>query len=78
MRFPDSFGLSSNQRRAVKHGLVIAGLITAVWMYGIEGDPTWREPAKDGLVYWVVDPSDHYGTVTTGAPDAYPCSLAFA
>jgi hypothetical protein len=47
--------LTDAQRRAVRHGLAIAGVIAAAWMYLVVGDATWQHPAADGLVYWGVD-----------------------
>lgn len=66
------------RRRAVRHGLAIAGIIAAAWMYLVVGDATWQHPAADGLVYWAVDPSDPYPGATVGGKDAYLYSPAFA
>jgi hypothetical protein len=70
--------LSDSQRRAVRHGLAIAGVIAAAWMYLVVGDQTWRHPAADGLVYWGVNVSDPYAGATVGGANAYLYSPAFA
>jgi hypothetical protein len=70
--------LSESQRRAVRHGLAIAGVIAAAYMYVVVGDPTWRNPAADGLVYWGVNVSDPYAGATVGGANAYLYSPAFA
>lgn len=66
------------RRRALRHGLAIAGVIAAIWMYAVVGDPTWRHPAADGLVYWSVNPADPYPGATVGGKDAFLYSPAFA
>jgi hypothetical protein len=66
------------RRRALRHGLAIAGLIVAAYMYVVIGDPTWRNPGADGLVYWAVDPGDPYRGATVGGANAYLYSPAFA
>ena len=70
--------LSPEQRRAVRHGLAIAGLVVAAWMYGVVGDTTWQRPAADGLVYWGVNVNDPYAGATVGGANAYLYSPAFA
>jgi len=72
------FQLTHSQRRAVRHGLVIAGLIVAAWVYGVSGDTTWQRPAADGLVYWGVNVADPYAGSTVGGANAYLYSPAFA
>lgn len=76
MRAPT--GLTDAQRRATRHGLVIAGLIVAAWMYLVVGDTTWQRPAADGLVYWGVNAADPYAGATVGGANAYLYSPAFA
>jgi hypothetical protein len=66
------------RRRALRHGLAIAGVIAAAWMYMVVGDATWRHPAADGLIYWSVNPADPYPGATVGGKDAYLYSPAFA
>jgi glycosyl transferase family 87 len=66
------------RRRALRHGLAIAGVIAAAWMYLVVGDATWRHPAADGLIYWAVNPADPYPGATVGGKDAYLYSPAFA
>jgi hypothetical protein len=66
------------RRRAIRHGLVIAGLLTAAFMYLIVGDETWRRPGADGLVYWAVDPADPYRDASVGGVNAFLYSPAFA
>ena len=73
-----SIARSADRRRPILHGLALAGVIVAVWMYAIVGDPTWREPGKDALVYWGVDPADPYAGSTVGGANAYLYSPAFA
>ena len=70
--------LTDAQRRAVRHGLAIAGVIVAAWMYLVVGDTTWQRPAADGLVYWGVKVSDPYAGSTVGGVNAYLYSPAFA
>jgi hypothetical protein len=70
--------LTEAQRRAIRHGLAIAGVIVAAWMYLVVGDTTWQRPAADGLVYWGVDVSDPYAGATVGGANAYLYSPAFA
>jgi hypothetical protein len=67
-----------DRRTAVRHGLVLAGVITAIWLHLVVGDPGWRSPLMDGLVYWGVDPSDPYRGAAVGAGGAYLYSPAFA
>jgi hypothetical protein len=71
-------GSRVGRTRALKHGLAIAGVIAAVWMYVVVGDATWRHPAADGLIYWAVDPANPYPGATVGGKDAYLYSPAFA
>ena len=60
--------LTDQQRRAVRHGLAISGLIVAAYFYIVVGDTTWQRPAADGLIYWGVDLSDLYaGSTVCGA-----------
>jgi hypothetical protein len=66
------------RRRALRHGLAIAGVIAAAWMYLVVGDPTWRNPGADGVIYWAVDPANPYPGATVGGKDAYLYSPAFA
>jgi hypothetical protein len=66
------------RRRALRHGLAIAGLLVAFWIYVIVGDETWKRPAADGLVYWAVDPGNPYQGATVGGANAYLYSPAFA
>lgn len=66
------------RRRALRHGLAIAGVIAAAWMYLVVGDATWRNPGADGVIYWAVDPSNPYPGATVGGKDAYLYSPAFA
>ncbi len=70
--------LSPSQQRALRHGLALAGVITAVWMYLVVGDRTWANPAADGLVYWGVNLSRLYDGSTVGGVNAYLYSPAFA
>lgn len=70
--------LTESQRRAVRHGLAIAGVIFAAYMYLIVGDDTWRRPTADGLIYWGVNPADPYAGATVGGANAYLYSPAFA
>jgi glycosyl transferase family 87 len=66
------------RRRAIRHGLAIAGLIAAAYMYVVVGDATWRNPGADGVIYWAVDPGNPYPGATVGGKDAYLYSPAFA
>ena len=70
--------ITDAQRRAVRDGLAIAGLIVAAYMYVIVGDKTWQRPAADGLVYWGVNAADPYAGATVGGANAYLYSPAFA
>ena len=70
--------LSESRKRAVRHGLVIAGLLATAWMYLVVGDRTWANPAADGLIYWSVNLSDPYAGSTVGGANAYLYSPAFA
>ena len=76
MRAP--IALTDAQRRAVHHGLAIAGLIVAAWMYVVVGDKTWQRPAADGLIYWGVNAADPYAGATVGGANAYLYSPVFA
>ena len=69
--------LTDSQRRAVRHGAVVAGLIATVWMYAL-GVATWQRPAADGLVYWGVNIADPYAGAAVGGENAYLYSPAFA
>ncbi len=69
---------SADRLRPIRHGLALAGVIIAVWMYVVVGDPTWREPGRDALVYWGVDPANPYEGSTVGGVNAYLYSPAFA
>jgi hypothetical protein len=66
------------RRRALRHGLAIAGVLAAAWMYLIVGDRTWQNPGADALVYWGVDLADPYRNATVGGLNAYLYSPAFA
>jgi glycosyl transferase family 87 len=70
--------LTNSQRRAIRHGGVLAGLIVAAWMYLVVGGRTMPSLAADGLVYWGVDVSDPYAGATVGGTNAYLYSPAFA
>lgn len=70
--------LSPSQQRALRHGLAIAGVIVAAYMYAVVGDDTWRRPTADGLIYWGVNPGDPYAGATVGGVNAYLYSPAFA
>ena len=70
--------LSESRRRAIRHGLAIAGVLAAAWMYLVVGDRTWAKPAADGLVYWGVNISAPYAGSTVGGANAYLYSPAFA
>jgi hypothetical protein len=70
--------LAPDRRTAVRHGLMLAGVITAIWMHVVVGDPGWRSPLMDGLVYWGVNPSDPYRGAAVGVGGAYLYSPAFA
>ena len=73
-----SIARSADRRRPILHGLALAGVIVAVYMYAVVGDPTWREPGKDALVYYGVDPANPYVGSTVGGVNAYLYSPAFA
>jgi hypothetical protein len=66
------------RRRALRHGLAIAGVIAAAWMYLVVRDTTWQHPGADALVYWGVDLADPYRNATVGGLNAYLYSPAFA
>jgi hypothetical protein len=66
------------RRRALRDGLVIAGLLGMVYFYLVLGDANWHGPTADGLIYWAVDPADPYRNATVGAANAYLYSPAFA
>jgi hypothetical protein len=70
--------LNPSQQRALRHGLAIAGVIAAAYMYIVVGDDTWRRPTADGLIYWGVNPGDPYAGATVGGVNAYLYSPAFA
>ena len=72
------FHLTDSQRKAVRHGAVVAGLLVAAWMYLVVGDTTWQRPAADGLIYWGVNISAPYDGATVGGANAYLYSPAFA
>jgi glycosyl transferase family 87 len=74
----DEVSRSAARRRALRHGLAIAGVIAAAWMYLVVGDATWRNPGADGVIYWAVDPGNPYPGATVGGKDAYLYSPAFA
>ena len=59
--------LSESRRRAIRHGLAIAGVLAAAWMYLVVGDRTWAKPAADGFVYWGVNISAPYAGSTVGS-----------
>ena len=73
-----SMRLTYERRRAIRHGLAVAGLIVAAYFYIVVGDTTWQRPAADGLIYWGVDLSDLYAGSTVGGANAYLYSPAFA
>src|ERR1044071_6317959 len=56
---------------AVRHGLVLMGLIIAGWLYLSVGARTWATPASDGLIYWAVDPASPYAGSFVGGTGAY-------
>jgi hypothetical protein len=62
----------------VVHGLMVAGVIAAVWMHVVVGDPGWRKPLLDGFAYWSVDPSDPYRNGGVGSGGAFLYSPAIA
>jgi hypothetical protein len=66
------------RRRALRDGLMIAGLLATAYWYLVLGDANWRGPSADGLVYWDVDPANPYAGATVGALNAYLYSPAFA
>ena len=63
---------------AVRHGLVLTGLIIAAWMYLVVGDRTWQHIGADGVIYWGVDPANPYPGAEVGGLGAYLYSPAFA
>jgi hypothetical protein len=74
----DEASRAAARRRAIRHGLAIAGVIAAAYMYLVVGDATWRNPGADGVIYWRVDPGNPYPGATVGGKDAYLYSPAFA
>ena len=64
--------LSESRRRAIRHGLAIAGVLAAEWMYLVVGDRTWAKPAADGFVYWGVNISAPYAGSTVGSLSRLP------
>jgi hypothetical protein len=70
--------LTDERRRAIRHGLELAGLIVAGYFYLVIGDTTYARPAADGLVYWGVNVADPYAGSTVGGVNAYLYSPAFA
>ena len=58
--------LSAPHRRAFGHGLMIAGVLVALWMYGIVRDPTWQRPGGDSVAYWGINLADPYAGATEG------------
>ena len=68
----------SFRRRALRDGLVISGLLAAVYFYGVLGDGSRHALAADGLIYWAVDPAAPYVGATVGGENAYLYSPAFA
>ena len=62
----------------MRHGLAVAGVFAAAYVYLVLGDGTWRNPGADALVYWAVDPSDPYAGSQLGGENAYLYSPAFA
>ena len=70
--------ITSSQRRAIRHGAVVAGLIVAFWVYVVLQDPTWRHPGTAGLVYWGANLDHLYEGSTVGGANAYLYSPAFA
>ena len=66
------------RRRALRDGLVISGLLAAVYFYGVLGDGSRHGLAADGLIYWAVDPAAPYAGATVGGVNAYLYSPAFA
>jgi hypothetical protein len=66
-----------SRRRALRHGLVLAGLIVAVYMYVVVGDQSWSRIGTDSLAYWSADPADPYAGATVGGDNAYLYSPAF-
>jgi hypothetical protein len=76
---PDAAAVRTRARMAaVRHGLVLTGLIIAAWMYLVVGDRTWANPGSDGLIYWAVDPANPYAGSFVGGAGAYLYSPAFA
>jgi hypothetical protein len=70
--------LSEPRRRAIRHGLAVAGVIAAAYVYVVLGDGTWRNPGADALVYWAVDPADPYAGSRLGGENAFLYSPGFA
>ena len=70
--------LTEPRRHAIRHGLAVAGVIAAAYVYVVLGDGTWRKPGADALVYWAVDPADPYAGSRLGGENAYLYSPAFA
>ena len=77
-RVPGDATPGLDRMAAMKHGLVLTGLIVAAWMYLIVGDRTWANPGSDGLIYWAVDPANPYAGSFVGGTGAYLYSPAFA
>jgi hypothetical protein len=65
-------------RSPLRDGAVIAGLLVFAWMNLVVGDPSWRDPGFDALVYWRVNPADPYTGSVVGGLGAYLYSPAFA
>jgi hypothetical protein len=66
------------RRSPLADGAVIAGLLVFAWMNLVVGDPSWRDPGFDALVYWRANPADPYAGSVVGGLGAYLYSPAFA
>ena len=71
-------GPEDPRRRALRHGVVLAGLIVTAYVYLVLRDPSWSRIGTDSLAYWAADPANLYVGATVGGDVAYLYSPAFA
>ena len=79
MRLMDRAGtVVTRYRRPIRDGLVIVGVLRAVWYFFVQGIQPWTFPGLDARAYWGVDLAHPYVNSGVGDVSTYLYSPAFA
>jgi hypothetical protein len=65
-------------RRPLRDGLIIVGVLRALWYFGVQGIHPWTFAGVDAQAYWGLDLDDLYASSEVGELSTYLYSPAFA